>query len=174
MADTAVTAPSVPFLDLGAMHEEIATDVLDAVAGIIESGAFVNGPAVAEFEREFASWVGTTTSVGLASGLDALRLGLLAGGLERGDEVIVPANTFVATVEAVTQAGGRPVLVDMSETDWNIDVAQVDAAASPRTRFVLPVHLYGQMADMRTLGQVASRHSVAVLEDACQAHGAER
>jgi dTDP-4-amino-4,6-dideoxygalactose transaminase len=174
MSGIIAAEPRVPFLDLDAIHRSLKGDVLDALAEVIDSGAFINGPAVREFEAAFASYVGTTAAVGLGSGLDALRLGLVAGGLERGAEVIVPANTFIATLEAVTQAGGRPVLVDMSEEDWNIDAAQVDAAVSERTSFVLPVHLYGQMADMRAIEAVAARRSLRVLEDACQAHGAER
>jgi dTDP-4-amino-4,6-dideoxygalactose transaminase len=110
----------------------------------------------------------------MGSGLDALRLALLAAGIESGDEVIVPASTFVATLESVTQAGGRPVVVDVGESDWNIDPAAVEAAVTPQTRFIMPVHLYGQMADMRALDEVASRHGLRIVEDACQAHGAER
>ena len=110
----------------------------------------------------------------MASGLDALRLGLLAAGLEPGDEVVVPANTFVATVEAVTQAGGIPVLVDASWLDYNLDVEAAGAAVTSRTRFLLPVHLYGQLADLRALAEVAGIHRTKIVEDACQAPGAER
>ena len=165
---------SVPFLDLRPVHEPIATELLAEFASLIESNAYTNGPAVAEFEREFASYCRAVDCVGLASGLDALRLALLAGGIERGDEVIVPANTFVATVEAVTQAGGVPVLVDVTERDYNVDVAAVEAAVGPRTRYLLPVHLYGQLADVRALAEVAASARVGVVEDACQAHGASR
>jgi dTDP-4-amino-4,6-dideoxygalactose transaminase len=171
---TPATTTRVPFLDLGAIHSDLKDDLLDAFSSLIDSGAFINGPQVREFEDAFAAYVGTAEAIGLASGLDALRLGLLAMGLERGDEVIVPANTFVATLEAVTQAGGVPVPVDMSETDWNIDVAATEAAIGEKTRFLLPVHLYGQMADMRALATLADRRQLTVLEDACQAHGATR
>ena len=169
-----VTTTRVPFLDLGAIHGDLKDDLLEAFSSLIDSGAFINGPQVGEFEEAFASYVGTAHAVGLASGLDALRLGLVAAGIQAGDEVIVPANTFVATLEAVTQAGGRPVPVDMSEADWNIDVAAIEAAVGERTRFLLPVHLYGQMADMRALVALAERHDLILFEDACQAHGAER
>src|SRR5207253_1645560 len=169
-----VTTTRVPFLDLGAIHGDLKDDLLEAFSSLIDSGAFINGPQVGEFEEAFASYVGTAHAVGLASGLDALRLGLVAAGIQAGDEVIVPANTFVATLEAVTQAGGRPVPVDMSEADWNIDVAATEAAVGERTRFLLPVHLYGQMADMRALVALAERHDLILFEDACQAHGAER
>lgn len=169
-----LTTAEIPFLDLGPSHEAIKDRVLEQFARLVDTGAFTNGPAVREFEAAFAAYVGTDVSVGLASGLDALRLGLLAAGLEPGDEVLVPANTFIATAEAVSQAGGTPVLVDMDERDWNIDVAQAEGAITPRTRFLLPVHLYGQMADMTALEQLAERHGLDILEDACQAHGAER
>ena len=148
--------------------------MLEDLEALIEDGRFVNGPAVERFEEAFAAWNELPHCVGLASGLDALRLALLAGGLEPGEEVIVPANTFVATVEAITQAGGRPVLVDASETDWNVDVDAAAAAITGRTRYLLPVHLYGQVADMRRLAEVATAAGVAVVEDAAQAHGAER
>jgi dTDP-4-amino-4,6-dideoxygalactose transaminase len=160
----------VPFLDLAAMHQDLKHEILADVAAILDANAFTNGPHVARFEEAFAAYCGVEHCVGVASGLDALRLALLAGGLEPGDEVIVPAGTFVATVEAVTQAGGRPVLVDVSESDYCLDVDAVAAAVTPRTRFVLPVHLYGQLADVRRLSELG----LAVVEDACQAHGAER
>jgi len=171
---TQATTTRVPFLDLGAIHSDLKDDLLEAFSALIDTGAFINGPQVREFEDAFAAYVGTTEAIGLASGLDALRLGLLAMGIERGDEVLVPANTFVATLEAVTQAGGVPVPVEMSEADWNIDVAGAEAAIGEKTRFLLPVHLYGQMADMRALVTLADRHHLTVLEDACQAHGATR
>lgn len=171
---TTVADVEVPFLDLRPMHRDLNRELVDAFSSLIDSGAFINGPAVAAFEEAFAAYVGTDIAVGVASGLDALRLALLAAGIDDGDEVIVPANTFVATLEAVTQAGGRPVVVDLSESDWNIDVAHVEAAVTRATRFVMPVHLYGQMADMRALSALAERHGLVIVEDACQAHGAER
>jgi dTDP-4-amino-4,6-dideoxygalactose transaminase len=171
---TAAVNLDVPFLDLFAAHSAIKAELLEEFSELIDTGAFTNGPAVREFELAFADYVGTDVAVGLSSGLDALRLGLIAAGIQSGDEVIVPANTFVATLEAVTQAGGRPVVVDMSDDDWNMDVARVEAAVSPRTRFVMPVHTYGQMVDMRALDEVVARHALTIIEDACQAHGAER
>ena len=167
---TASTTPTVPFLDLRSAHEGLKPELLAEIADLIDSGAFTNGPQVREFEEAFAEYCDTTYCVGVASGLDALRLALLAAGIEPGDEVIVPANTFVATLEAVTQAGGRPALVDASEDDWNLDVAATQRAIGPRTRFLMPVHLYGQLADLRQLEQLG----VAIVEDACQAHGATR
>jgi len=167
-------ATAVPFLDLAPMHEPVKQPILEAVAELFESNAFINGPAVAEFEQAFATYCERNLSVGLASGLDALKLALLAGGIERGDEVLVPANTFIATFEAVSQAGGKPVVVDVTEDDLNIDVGACEAALTPRTRFLMPVHLYGQLADMRALGELAERRRLEIVEDAAQAHGATR
>jgi dTDP-4-amino-4,6-dideoxygalactose transaminase len=166
--------PTVPFLDLGLLHRGLKSEIVEEIAELIDSSAFTNGPQVREFETTFAAYCGTREAIGLASGLDALRLALLAASIQPGDEVIVAANTFVATLEAVTQAGGRPVVVDASEGDYNLDVGAVEAAITERTRFVMPTHLYGQLADMRALGKVAERHQVAIVEDACQAHGASR
>jgi dTDP-3-amino-3,4,6-trideoxy-alpha-D-glucose transaminase len=165
---------AVPFVDLRPMHDGLKAGLLAEISELIDSGAFINGPQVAEFERAFAAYCGTADCVGLASGLDALRLTLLAAGIEPGDEVIVPANTFVATVEAVAQAGASPVLADASEEDWNLDPRAAEAAVTHRTRFLMPVHLYGQLADMRALVATAARAGAAIVEDACQAHGAER
>ncbi len=165
---------SVPFLDLRPSHDSLKEAFLERVSALVDTNAFINGPDVAVFERSFAEWVGTSECVGLASGLDAIRLALLALGLQPGDEVIVPAMTFVATCEAVTQAGGRPVLVDVRPADYCIDPDAVEAAVGPRTKALLPVHLYGQMADLRRLGSIAEKTGVALVEDAAQAHGAER
>jgi dTDP-4-amino-4,6-dideoxygalactose transaminase len=164
----------VPFLDLNVIHAPIKDDILAGIGDVIDRSAFSNGAEVSEFERAFERYCGSRFAVGLASGLDALRLGLIAAGLQPGDEVIVPASTFIATVEAVSQAGGRPVLVDIGEDDYNIDVAAVAAAVGPATRAVLPVHLYGQMADMRELTRLSAAEGLLVIEDACQAHGARR
>jgi dTDP-4-amino-4,6-dideoxygalactose transaminase len=165
---------SVPFVDLRGIHEPLREAILEGIAALIESGAFVNGPEVAEFERAFADYCGTARCVGMSSGLDALRIALLAAGIESGDEVIVPANTFVATLEAVTQAGGVPVVVDVTEHDYNLDAAAVEAAVGERTRFVIPVHLYGQLADMAALTGIAAPRELILVEDAAQAHGATR
>ena len=174
MTSAAIESTGVPFLDLRPSHDGLAEGILADIAALIESNAYINGPAVAEFERDFADFCGSPQAVGLASGLDALRLALLAAGLQPGDEVIVPAQTFVATLEAVTQAGGKPVLVEVRDDDYTLDVDAVEAAIGERTRAVLPVHLYGQMADMRRLAELAARHDLVLLEDACQAHGATR
>jgi dTDP-3-amino-3,4,6-trideoxy-alpha-D-glucose transaminase len=166
--------PKVPFFDLSAVNERIARDVLEDVESLLGSGAFANGPHIAEFEAAFASYCGSAHCIGVASGLDALRLALFGFGLEPGDEVLVPAMTFVATFEAVTQAGGIPVPVDVSEADYCMDPAAAESAVGERTRVLMPVHLYGRVADMAALDELAGAHDLDVLEDACQAHGATR
>jgi dTDP-4-amino-4,6-dideoxygalactose transaminase len=165
---------AVPFLDLAPTHAPLKEALLEEIGELFDTGAFTNGPAVGRFEEAFAAYCGVDHCVGVASGLDALRLGLLATWLEAGDQVIVPAATFVATLEAVCQAGGVPVLADISDDDYGLDPAAAAAAVDSRTRALMPVHLYGQMADMRALRTVAEKHALAVIEDACQAHGAER
>jgi dTDP-4-amino-4,6-dideoxygalactose transaminase len=164
----------VPFLDLGTVHEGLKRDLLDDLAALLDSGAFTNGPAVAAFERAFAAYCGRRHCVGVANGTDALRLALLAAGISRGEEVLVPANTFIATFEAVAQAGGVPVPVDVTTADYNLDVEAAHDALTDRTAFIVPVHLYGQLADMGPIEQLAERAGARILEDACQAHGARR
>ena len=166
--------PPVPLVDLRPATEAIRHALLRDVDELLDANAFVNGPAVEAFEHEFAAACGRRFAIGTASGLDALTIALRALGLEEGDEVVVPAMTFVATFEAVVHAGGRVVVVDVREDDACLDPAAVAAAAGTSTRFLLPVHLYGQMADMRALADLAERHGLAIVEDACQAHGAAR
>ncbi|MGH9919183.1 MAG: DegT/DnrJ/EryC1/StrS family aminotransferase [Nitrososphaerales archaeon] len=148
--------------------------ILEEIANLIDTGRFTNGPAVEAFEGAFAAYCDVEHCVGVASGLDGLRLALVALGLEPGDEVIVPAQTFVATLEAVTQAGGLPVPVEISRDDYCMDVDAFLSAVGDRTRFVMPVHLYGQVAHMTAIGEVAAAKRLTVVEDACQAHGASR
>jgi dTDP-4-amino-4,6-dideoxygalactose transaminase len=165
-------AREVPFLDLARIHTGLKDAILADVGSLIDSGAFVNGPAVDEFEAAFAAYCGTRRAVGVSSGLDALRLALQAGGVGPGDEVIVPALTFVATLEAVAQTGARPVIVDVGEDDAAIDPRAVEAAITERTAAVVPVHLYGRLARMRALENATRGRDVRIVEDACQAHGA--
>ncbi len=167
-------ATDVPFLDLRPSHEGLKAELLAEIADLIDVGAFTNGPQVAAFEEAFAGYVGAEFCCGVASGLDALRFALLAAEIGPGDDVLVPAATFIATFEAVTQCGARPVPVDLSSSDWNIDPAALDDAFTPATRAVLPVHLYGQLADMGAIAAFAAARGVTVIEDACQAHGAVR
>jgi dTDP-4-amino-4,6-dideoxygalactose transaminase len=169
-----LTQGRVPFVDFGHVSESLRAEILAAIADVVETGVFVNGPVVEAFEGEFAAYCGTEFCVGTSSGLDALRLALLAAGIEPGDEVVVPAQTFIATWEAVTQAGGVPVPVDVSDSDYALDLDIAADVVGPRTRFLVPVHLYGQLADMTAVRQLARQHGLLVVEDACQAHGAVR
>jgi dTDP-4-amino-4,6-dideoxygalactose transaminase len=169
-----LTRVQVPFMDFGHVNESLRAEILDAIGEVVETGTFVNGPIVEAFEDEFAAYCEAEFCVGTASGLDALRLALVAADIESGDEVLVPAQTFIATWEAVTQAGGTPVPVDISESDYTMDADLAADSVGPRTRFLLPVHLYGQLADMTALQELARRHGLVLIEDACQAHGAVR
>jgi dTDP-4-amino-4,6-dideoxygalactose transaminase len=164
----------VPFVDLGPSCRPLNAAILADIAELLESTKFHYGPQVADFEDRFAAYCGAGHCVGMSSGLDAVRLALLAAEIEDGDEVLVPANTFIATFAAVRQAGGVPVPVDASDDDYNIDPKLLEGAATERTRFVVPVHLYGQMADMRGIHAIAQARGWTVIEDAAQAHGAER
>jgi dTDP-4-amino-4,6-dideoxygalactose transaminase len=163
----------VPFVDLGPANRAVAERVLERLRETIDRGDFTDGTAVTEFEQRFAAACGTQHCVGFSSGLDALRASLIGSGLVHGAGVIVPASTFAATFEAVIQAGGTPIVVDVSEVDSTIDVDAV-ASSAPDASHVIPVHLYGQMADMRKLTRIASDGNLTVVEDACQAHGARR
>jgi dTDP-3-amino-3,4,6-trideoxy-alpha-D-glucose transaminase len=169
-----LTASQIPFVDFSHVDEALRAEILAAIGEVVETGMFVNGPAVEAFEAAFAAFCTTEFCVGTASGLDALRLSLLGAGIEPRDEVLVPAQTFIATWEAVTQAGGIPVPVDISEADYCLDAGSAAAAVGPRTRFILPVHLYGQLADMDRVLALARNRALFVIEDACQAHGAVR
>jgi dTDP-3-amino-3,4,6-trideoxy-alpha-D-glucose transaminase len=169
-----ISAVRVPFLDLGVMHAPIKDNLVADFGELIASNAFINGPQVREFEAAFAAYTRASRCVGVSSGLDALKLALLAAGIERGDEVVVPADTFAATYEAVTQTGGVPLPVDVTESDYNLDAEAVRAAITERTRFLMPVHLYGQLTDMAALAEVAEATGTTIIEDACQAHGATR
>lgn len=164
----------VPFLDLAALHSPLKEEILAAIGNLIDLSEFVIGATVARFEERFAAAAGRSFCVGTGSGLDAIRFALSAAGVGPGDEVIVPANTFVATFEAVSQVGATPVPVDVTVADYNVDPDAVEAAIGPRTRALLPVHLYGQLADMQRLRKIAARHRLVVVEDAAQAHGATR
>jgi dTDP-4-amino-4,6-dideoxygalactose transaminase len=163
---------NVPFLDLPVQYRQIENELRPVLEDIMRHGAFIGGPEVEAFEREFAAFCGSRHSVGLNSGTDALRFALMAIGLRPGDEVVTVANTFIATTEAITQAGGVPVFVDVDPSSANLDPARLPAAITPRTRAIVPVHLYGQTADMDPILEIADRHGLAVIEDACQAHGA--
>jgi dTDP-4-amino-4,6-dideoxygalactose transaminase len=172
--DLAPHGTAVPFLDLSPSHGPLKERLLHDIGELFDTGAFTNGLPVGAFERAFAEYCGVDHCVGVASGLDALRLALLASELRPGDEVVVPAATFVATLEAVTQAGGIPVVADVSVRDYCLDPDAAAAAVGARTHALLPVHLYGQLADMALLSMVAEEYGLALIEDACQAQGAVR
>ena len=163
---------TVSFLDLKANVASVRNELLDATARVIDSGWFVLGKETAEFEREYASYCDTAHCVGVANGLDALTLALRALGIGEGDEVLVPANTYIATWLAVSHVGATPVPVEPVEATYNIDPERIAAAITPRTRAILPVHLYGQPADLPAIRAIAAKHNLHVLEDGAQAHGA--
>ena len=162
----------IPFLDLGAAYRELKTEIDAAIHRVLDSGWYILGPEVDAFEAEWAAWCGADHAVGVANGLDALILALRALDIGPGDEVIVPSNTYIATWLAVTAVGARPVPVEPDPATHNIDPARIAAAISPATRAILPVHLYGQPAELDPILALARQHGVAVVEDAAQAHGA--
>jgi dTDP-4-amino-4,6-dideoxygalactose transaminase len=163
---------NIPFFDLGSMHAELGAE-LDAVwRSVTRSGHFIGGEFVERFEEEWAAYCGARYCVGVASGTAALELGLAALGIGPGDEVIIPANTFIATAEAAAAVGATPVFIDVDPSTLLMTAAHIEAALSPRTAAVVAVHLYGQPVNMDAVRQVASRTGIAVLEDAAQAHGA--
>ena len=163
---------NIPFLDLGAPYRELRPEIDAAVARVLASGWFVGGPEVDAFEADYAAYCGATHCIGVANGLDALHLALRAMDVGPGDEVIVPSNTYIATWLAVSQCGATPVPVEPDARTCNIDPALIEAAITPATRVILPVHLYGQPADMDAILAIARRHGLRVLEDGAQAHGA--
>jgi len=165
-------ASPIPFVDLAAQHKALERPLREATSRILETSGFILGEDVEAFEREFAAFCGVKHAIGVASGLDALTLSLRALGVGKGDEVLVPANTFIATALAVVQAGAKPVLVDVDPEIYCIDPALAAKAVNKKTKAIIPVHLYGQSADMDAIRAIASKHGLAIVEDACQAHGA--
>lgn len=162
----------IPFIDLKSQYA-LLRDEIDLVVGdVLAQGSFTLGGVVKRFEEEFASFCGANYAVGVGSGTDALHLALRALGVGPGDEVITVPNTFIATVEAIIMCGARPVFVDIDEDTYLMDVSQLEAKITGNTKAIIPVHLYGQPADMEEILQVAAKYGLKVLEDACQAHGA--
>ena len=162
----------VPFLDLQAAYVELKEEIDAAIARILDSGYYILGPEVEAFEIEFAAYCEAQHCVGVGNGLDALHLALLAMGIGPGDEVIVPSNTYIATWLAVSHVGATPVPVEPDERTYNIDPDKIEAAITTKTKVILPVHLYGQPADLDPILDIADRYGLKVLEDAAQAHGA--
>jgi dTDP-4-amino-4,6-dideoxygalactose transaminase len=162
----------VPFLDLKSHHAPILEEINSAIQDVIGSSAFAGGPFVADFESDFASYCDAPYAIGVGSGTEALWLSLLARGIGAGDEVITVPNTFMGTVEAITYCGATPVFVDVDDRTYTMDPARLEEAITSKTKAVIPVHLFGQPADMDPILAVARKHGLFVLEDACQAHGA--
>jgi dTDP-4-amino-4,6-dideoxygalactose transaminase len=163
----------VPFLDLKAHHASMMDEFDGAIREVIESSAFAGGPFVERFEQEFAAYCGSKYAIGVGNGTDALWLTLLALGIGEGDEVITVPNTFIATAEAITYCKARPVFVDVDETTFTMDPAELKKSLTARTKAIIPVHLFGQTADMDPILEFARAHGLFVIEDAAQAHGAE-
>ena len=163
----------IPFVDLKAQYASIKSEVNAAIQGVLDTCQFTLGSEVAAFEQEFATYSQSKFGVAVNTGTSALHLALLAAKVGRGDEVITVPHTFVATVSAIDYTGARAVLVDIDPRTFTIDPAKIEAAITPRTKAIIPVHLYGQTADMDPILGIAKRHGLVVIEDACQAHGAE-
>lgn len=162
----------VPFLDLQAHHASRRGELADAINQVVDAAAFAGGPFVSGFEADFAGYCETRHAVGVGSGTDALWLALLALGIGPGDEVITVPMTFIATAEAISRTGARPVFVDIEDLTYTMDPAGLERAVTPRTKAIIPVHLFGQMADMEPILEFARARGIAVVEDAAQAHGA--
>lgn len=163
---------NIPFLNLKIQYKEIEKEVVPMVIEAMANGAFVGGPQVAGFETEFAAFCDSKFCIGVNSGTDALRFALMAAGVGADDEVITVPNTFIATTEAVSQVGATLVFVDVLRDTSNMDPSLIEAKITDKTKAILPVHLYGQPADMDEIMQIAEKHNIMVIEDACQAHGA--
>jgi dTDP-4-amino-4,6-dideoxygalactose transaminase len=163
----------IPFVDLKSQYHSIKTEVDAAIVKVLENSSFILGSEVTAFEEEFAAYSGARIGIGVNSGTSALHLALLAAGIGEGDEVITTPFTFVATVAAIRYTGARPVFADIDPRSYNIDPAKIEAAITPKTKAIMPVHLYGQPADMGPILEVGRRRNLIVIEDAAQAHGAK-
>ena len=163
---------NIPLLDLNKQYADIKTEIDQAIQNVISRSAYIGGPFVDTFEAAFAQYCGVSHCVGVGNGTDAITIVLKALGIGPGDEVIVPANSFIATSEAVTNAGAHVVFVDMDPTTYNIDVAAIEPKITARTRAIIPVHLYGQPADMDPILALSRKYKLRVIEDSAQAHGA--
>ncbi|MCL6471235.1 MAG: DegT/DnrJ/EryC1/StrS family aminotransferase [Firmicutes bacterium] len=164
---------SIPLLDLQAQYSSIKDEVESAVLDVLRSGRYILGPKVKEFEAAIADYCGAKYAVGVANGTDALVLSLEASGIGPGDEVITSPFTFFATAESISRLGAKPVFIDIDPQTYNLDVEQIEAKITARTKAIMPVHIFGQPAEMDTIDDIAQRHGIKVIEDACQAIGAE-
>src|ERR1044071_4581903 len=163
----------VPFLILRAPHDLLRSEINAAIQEVIDNNAFAGGPFVTKFEEDFAKFCDAKYSIGVGNGTDALWFILLALGVGPGDEVITTPGTFMATAEAISFCGAKPVFVDIEESTYNLDPEKIEKAITKKTKAIMPVHLFGQMADMDPILEIARKHGLPVVEDACQAHGAE-
>jgi dTDP-4-amino-4,6-dideoxygalactose transaminase len=163
---------NVPFLDLHRQYVSIRREITEAIEAVVERTAFAGGPFVSQFEEHFAEFCGVRHAAGVGSGTDALWAALAALGVGEGDEVVTVPNTFIATAEAISRCGARPVFVDIDEGRYTLDPERLESAITPRTKAIVPVHLFGQMADMDPILEIARDRNLRVVEDACQAHGA--
>lgn len=163
----------VPYFDLKAQYSELRDDIREALDRVCQNTSFILGEEVEKFERAFAAFCGVKHCVGLNSGTSALHLALISAGIGPGDEVITTSNTFIATAEAIAYTGAKPVFVDIDPATANIDPEAIEKAVTKQTRAVIPVHLYGRPADMEAISEIAQRHRLLLIEDACQAHGAK-
>ena len=166
-----VATQDIPLVDLKTQYATIRDEVLQAIDEVLDSMQLTIGPNVRAFDKEWAEYCGTTHSIGVGSGTDALQLAIRACGVSSGDEVITVSHTFFATVEAILYSGARPVLVDVDERTFNMDPDAVARAITPRTKAIMPVHLYGRTVEMKPLLALAKEHGLQIIEDACQAHG---
>jgi dTDP-4-amino-4,6-dideoxygalactose transaminase len=169
---TVMTKTEIPLVDLKAQYRTIRDEVRAAIDDVLESMQLTIGPNVKAFDQEFAAFCGAKHAIGVGSGTDALQLAIRALGISAGDEVITVSHTFFATVEAILYSGARPILVDVDEKTFNMDFAAAAQAITPRTKAIMPVHLYGRTADLKPLLALAKEKGLQVIEDACQAHGA--
>ncbi|HWA29262.1 MAG TPA: DegT/DnrJ/EryC1/StrS family aminotransferase [Lacunisphaera sp.] len=166
-----MSSAKVPFLDLKAHHDPIRQEVMAAINAVIDENAFAGGKFVTKFEEEYAKFCETKFSVGVGNGTDAIWFALLALGVGKGDEVITVPMTFMATTEAISYAGATPVFVDIDDRTYTMNVSQIEAAITPRTKAIIPVHLFGQCADMDPILAIAKKHKLAVVEDGAQSQG---
>ncbi len=163
---------SVPFIDLKSQYNALKSSIDAGIQKVLDSGAYINGPEVAELEKRLAAHTGTKHCLAVASGTDALLIPMMALGIGRGDEVITTAFSFIATAETIVLAGAKPVYVDIDKKTFNIDVSKIEAAITPKTKAIVPVSLYGQVADLEEINAIAKKHNLLVIEDTAQSYGA--
>ena len=164
----------IKFVDLNRQHDLYKDELLQAITAVLDKGDFILGDAVKEFEKSFSDYIGCQYAVGVDSGSSALSLALKVIGIGNGDEVITVSNTFISTAYAISDCGGKPVFVDVEEQTQLMDISMVESAVTSKTKAIIPVHLFGQMVDMNSLMEIAKKHNILVIEDACQAHGASQ